>query len=92
LELNIRIKVPDFYVVGAAKSGTISIWYYLGQHPKIWMTKDIKFKELSYFSLDYGVNDIRDYSKHFDNSNENQIIGEVCHTYLSSPSSARKRV
>lgn len=32
-----EIKLPNFLIVGAAKSGTTSIYYYLKQHPQIFM-------------------------------------------------------
>ena len=34
---NRYVKLPDFLIVGAAKSGTTSIFNYLIQHPQIFM-------------------------------------------------------
>ncbi len=79
---------PDFLIVGSAKSGTTSLWYYLDQHPDIFMNKGIK--ELGYFSKYYGINDIDEYLKYFDDAKENQVIGEACHPYLSSEDPAAK--
>lgn len=45
----IRSKRPNFLIVGAAKSGTTSIYAYLRQHPDIFMPA---WKELSLFSND----------------------------------------
>lgn len=42
-------KMPDFLIIGAAKSGTTSLYYYLRQHPKIFMPQN---KEPSFFSLE----------------------------------------
>src|SRR5580698_6977672 len=39
--------VPDFLVVGAPKAGTTSLYYYLDQHPGIYMCP---IKEPSYFA------------------------------------------
>lgn len=39
---------PDFLIVGAAKSGTTSLFQYLAQHPQIIPSKE---KELLYFSV-----------------------------------------
>ena len=38
-------KLPDFFVVGAARSGTTSLHYYLKQHPEIFVpeVKEIEF-------------------------------------------------
>jgi hypothetical protein len=38
--------LPDFLIVGAAKSGTTSLYYYLQQHPEICLSK---VKEPNYF-------------------------------------------
>jgi len=31
------MKLPDFLIIGAAKGGTTSLHYLLGQHPQIYM-------------------------------------------------------
>jgi hypothetical protein len=40
-------KVPNFFIIGAPKSGTTSLYYYLNQHPDVYMSP---LKETSYFS------------------------------------------
>ena len=40
--------LPNFLVVGAAKSGTTSLYHYLGQHPEIYVSP---VKEPEYFSF-----------------------------------------
>ena len=42
--------LPNFVVVGAPKSGTTSLFYYLKQHPDVWLPEK---KELHYFSFPY---------------------------------------
>lgn len=39
-------KLPDFIIIGAMKSGTTSLHYYLGLHPEIFVSKE---KELNFF-------------------------------------------
>ena len=39
MSCNISVKLPNFLVVGAMKSGTTSLWRYLRQHPQIYMPK-----------------------------------------------------
>jgi hypothetical protein len=79
---------PSFFVVGAAKSGTSALWNYFQQHPEIFVTNDIRIKELGYFSNQYGITDKNEYKKYFSAATEKQIIGEVCHAYISSSESA----
>ena len=42
------MRLPDFLIVGAAKSGTTSLYHFLGQHPDIFMSA---VKELGFFAL-----------------------------------------
>ena len=81
-------KIPDFFIIGAAKSGSTSLWYFLGQHSDIFMTDDIAYKELGYFCFNYGCNDLQTYSTYFNSANKGQLVGEACHAYISSPESA----
>ncbi len=32
------MKLPNFLIIGAAKAGTSSLYYYLKQHPQIYMS------------------------------------------------------
>lgn len=41
-------RFPNFFVIGAAKAGTTSLYHYLGQHPEIFMSP---VKEPRYFAL-----------------------------------------
>ncbi|MGH9323696.1 MAG: sulfotransferase family protein [Vicinamibacteria bacterium] len=43
------MKLPNFVVVGAAKSGTTSLYHYLRQHPQVYLPER---KELQYFTFD----------------------------------------
>lgn len=88
-------RLPDFLIVGAAKSGTTSLHYYLKQHPQIFMPK---VKELWFFAYrgeppsciplwlkdEWGLrfSDLSDYTRHFADAGENQIIGEISPIYL----------
>ena len=44
------MRLPNFLIVGAAKSGTTSLHYYLKQHPDIYLPAK---KELHYFAWAY---------------------------------------
>jgi hypothetical protein len=39
--------IPNFLIIGAAKSGTTSLYEYLKQHPQIWMSS---VKETNFFA------------------------------------------
>ena len=86
---------PDFLIVGAAKAGTTSIYYYLQQHPDIWFPK---LKEPKYFSSKIksypqaGVGDwsidravvtkTKDYYNLFKKCPNDKICGEASPDYL----------
>ncbi|WP_456439180.1 sulfotransferase domain-containing protein [Psychroserpens sp.] len=78
------MRQPDFFVVGAAKSGTTALWTYFQQHPQIFVTSNMSHKELGYYTNEYGVSNKEQYLKYFKDAKPNQLIGEVCHAYLSS--------
>jgi hypothetical protein len=44
------MKIPNFFIVGAPRSGTTALYSYLKTHPQIYMSD---FKEPSYFSDDF---------------------------------------
>src|SRR3954462_6473419 len=47
--MNSENKLPNFFVVGAAKSGTTSLYEYLKLHPEVYMAP---IKETHHFSTD----------------------------------------
>ncbi len=79
----------NFLVIGAAKSGTSSLHYFLGQHSQI----ELPFQKETHFLSGYGssdfpenvyhnaVNSKEEYLKLFDNK-PNTLRGEVCVSYL----------
>ncbi len=88
-------KLPNFIVIGAPKSGTTSLFYYLKQHPDIYLPER---KELHYFSCDRirestnGPGDklVADnlcssresYESYYKGVGEESAIGEVSPSYL----------
>jgi hypothetical protein len=50
-------KLPNFFIVGAAKSGTTTLYHYLSQHPDIYMSP---VKETNYFSTDIYPDEFKD--------------------------------
>ncbi|SJN57337.1 Sulfotransferase domain protein [Vibrio ruber DSM 16370] len=82
----------DFIVVGAAKSGTTSLFYYLNNHPDIFIPDvkecrffsklDKNFKGLGaeYYSNE-GITDDNDYRNLFA-GNEDKVCGDISNDYL----------
>ena len=79
---------PNFFIVGAARSGTTSMWEYLKQHPDIFMPEGFAYKEPSYFCNLYGYNDFNLYLELFAGVKEEKAVGEASTPYLTSPESA----
>ncbi len=93
--------LPNFYIVGAARSGTTSLTHYLGQHPQIYMSPH---KEASFFVAEHlpptfqGPGDeranrlfIRDrgaYEALFDGAHGKPAVGECSVLYLYYPAAS----
>jgi len=90
---------PNFLIVGAAKAGTTSLYYYLRQHPQIYMSPA---KEPSFFAfegekLDFPAGtiskdflaqlktDIESYCELFKGVSREIAIGEASAIYLYNP-------
>ncbi len=94
-------KKPNFFIVGAPKSGTTSLWYYLKQHPEIFMCEpkephffckdliqeSIKFHGYNKFNY---ITKLEDYLKLFHDVKASLIIGEASTGYLFSKVAARE--
>lgn len=83
-----HMRKPNFFIAGAAKSGTTSLWMYLKQHPEIFMPEKIYNKEPSYYCHEYGMDSYDDYCALFESVNDEKMIGEASTPYLTSPESA----
>lgn len=91
-----KIKLPNFLVVGAAKSGTTSIYHYLKQHPEIYVPENkeprffvsSKFEEFhrnncfyNYFCKSITFT-LENYKILFDGVTKETSIGEASVQYL----------
>jgi hypothetical protein len=84
---SIRIEIPNFFILGAGRCGSTTLYSMLRQHPQIFMPK---IKEPSFFCSYFQV--VKDPISYFNlfNPTEEQIaIGEASHVYLSNPESAK---
>ncbi len=88
------MKKPDFFIVGAPKCGTTSLYHYLAQHPDIFTPT---IKESYYFCPDITakihnkpkVNSLEEYLSLFEDSH-GKICGEASVLYLVSEVAAQK--
>ena len=82
---------PDFFVVGAFKSGSTALYEQLRRHPQIFMPFH---KEPLYFGDDltrrYGRMSEADYLRLFKGAKKGQRVGEASTWYLYSTSAARE--
>ena len=97
------MNLPNFLIIGAPKSGTSSLYHYLGQHPEIYMSP---VKEPHFFALDRAptdyqgigdrermstaVSDWAGYQELFAGATTEKAIGEASTTYLGSPGAPEK--
>ena len=90
--------MPNFLIIGSAKSGSTALYRYLKQHPQIFMSA---VKEPSFFALEgekldfrapsgkppyinkYGVNHIKEYRRLFRKVEDEKAVGEASIMYLS---------
>lgn len=77
---------PDFFIIGAPKAGTTSLYAYLSTHPQIFMPR---FKEPHYFSSDQmrggGITSLTEYLSLFSNATKSHLAcGEGSTGYLRS--------
>src|SRR5256884_5666903 len=98
-----RLRLPDFFIVGHAKSGTTALYEMLRRHPQIYMPES---KEPWYFSRDNPQPQITsersvaftgrrevtfaEYLTLFADARAGQRIGEASTSYLWSTSAARR--
>jgi len=79
--------LPNFLIIGAAKSGTTSLYHYLRQHPDIYMSP---MKETNYYTDEdqlSGTPSVRsrtEYEQLFDGVNGENAIGEATPKYLNA--------
>ena len=81
---------PNFFIVGAPKSGTTSLYSYLKKHPNVFLAK----KEIYYFchDLTFRYPNMREsiYLSYFHDARTQKAIGDSSVYYLRSPGAAEK--
>lgn len=95
--------LPNFIVIGAAKAGTTALYWYLAEHPQVFMSP---MKETNYFAfgldgggrLLYGdpelhrfpVRTLDDYERLFADAGDAVAVGEASPIYLECPQAAAR--
>ena len=93
--------LPNFIVIGAAKAGTTALYWYLAEHPAIYMSP---VKETNYFAYGvdarggllwgdpevhrFGVKTLAEYEALFDGAGSTTAVGEASTMYLECPQAA----
>jgi hypothetical protein len=73
-------RLPTFMVIGAAKSGTTSLHFYLTQHPQIAMST---LKETNFFQQSDYMTRLGEYQEYFEDGHDQR--GESSHRYTWFP-------
>ena len=77
------LRLPDFYIIGAAKAGTTTIHSILARHPDIFMAAK---KEPEFFARDeFYAEGIESYARHFADAKRTQVAGEASTLYSMTP-------
>lgn len=82
------MKTPNFFIVGAPRCGTTSLWTYLKVHPEIYMAPQ---KELYFFDTDLDIwgdearpRSLEQYLESFSAARDKEKVGEATPSYLAS--------
>ncbi|MFI5136136.1 MAG: sulfotransferase, partial [Chitinophagales bacterium] len=85
-----EIRKPDFFIVGAPKSGTTSLYFYLKSHPEIFLPRR---KELLYFCDDlhfmYPILNEQQFLDYYVDVKSERAVGEVSVWNLYSKNAAK---
>ncbi|OAB61991.1 hypothetical protein AY599_10535 [Leptolyngbya valderiana BDU 20041] len=79
-ETSFRPSYPDFTIIGCQKGGTTSLYYYLNEHPNLFLSLD---KEIHFWSFNYKKG-VQWYLAHFPAvpCDKPLVMGEASPTYL----------
>lgn len=77
------MRLPNFLIIGAAKSGTTTLFKYLGQHPQIYVPAK---KEPNFFGKDENyAKGLEAYAAMFTEARSDQVCGEASTDYTKWP-------
>jgi hypothetical protein len=86
-------RLPNFLIIGAARSATSSLYFYLKEHPEIFMCPDKEAQFFGFFGTQRAHKSkyptLESYMALYDGVRDETIIGEATPTYLALPESAQ---
>lgn len=97
----VEMTLPNFLIIGAQKSGTTSLYYYLKQHPQIYMSPE---KEPHFFTYEGGepvfdgpgrgwvtpITDLEEYQRLFRDVSNEAAVGEASPSYIYFEKAVRR--
>jgi hypothetical protein len=83
----VSIKLPTFFILGAGRSGTTTLYFELREHPDVFLPTP---KEPSFFCEPFQVTrtPIR-YARLFEGAGDAVAVGDASHAHLTHPDAAR---
>lgn len=78
--------LPDFLYIGTYRTGSTWLYKVLSRHPDIFLPNE---KETMFFNIYYDRG-IAWYEKFFKSAENEQMRGEICPSYLTSPNAAKR--
>jgi len=87
------VKYPNFFIVGAAKSGTTSLWKFLNENDEVFVigAENELLKEPSYFCDFNKSMSLEDYLHLLEGASEQHTnVGDASTLYLPDPKSAKR--
>lgn len=89
--LGLKTNKPNLFIVGAAKSGTTTLYSYLEKHSEVFMPEDELYKEPAFFSVKGEKMSTERYWDIFKNATQkHKYIGDASTAYLTDITSAKK--
>jgi len=85
------MRLPDFLVIGVARSGTTSLYHYLKNHPQIYLPAKKHPEPHFFLKNDEYKKGVYYYSnKYFKNVNHDKKAGEISTSYIYQPYVAKR--
>lgn len=85
-----KTRKVNLFIVGAAKSGTTSLWAAFRNHPEVFVTEDELFKEPAFFSKLGSRMGLDKYHRLYAGAKDEKYICDASTAYLTSAESAER--